>query len=99
MAAGNGTTAEAVGQTALITEVGTRGSGASSKSAARQFVTFPSVGADTVIREFGLLDAASAGNLWNRRLFGAITVNPGDSIQFTYTCDTPSGGAYICSSL
>jgi hypothetical protein len=54
-------------------------------------VAFPTVGG--AITEFGLFNANAAGNLFDRRVHGVITVAPGDSIQHTYTCDIPGGGA------
>jgi hypothetical protein len=45
------------------------------------------------ITEWGLFSAAAAGTLWDRRVFGAINVANGDSIQFTYTLTCNAGGS------
>lgn len=39
-----------------------------------------------VVREIGLFDAATGGNLFMRATFGALNLEAGDSIQFTITC-------------
>jgi hypothetical protein len=41
----------------------------------------------------GTVLAASAGTLWDRRVFSAINVVSGDSIQFTYTLTVNNGGS------
>lgn len=100
---GTGNTAEAAGDTALVTESttvldpnSTRATGTKSQPAANQLrsvgiLTFD--GAATVV-EHGLFsqEATGGGTLWDRSVFGAITVGSGDSIQFTYTCTLASGG-------
>ena len=61
--------------------------------------TFVSVGTiaytgAAAITEWGLFNSAtiSAGSLWDHRVFSAINVVSGDSIQFTYTLSAASGG-------
>lgn len=93
--AGTGSTAEAVGQTGLITPWGgARVSGTQSEPAANQY---RSVGTITftgsfAIVEHGIFSASSSGTLWDRSLFSAINVVNTDSIQFTYTLTVNSGG-------
>lgn len=100
---GTGTTAEAAGDTALVTESttalnpdSTRATGTRSQPAANQYrsvgvVTFDATAAVT---EHGLFSAASTGTgtLWDRSVFSAINVASGDSISFTYTATLSSGG-------
>lgn len=100
---GTGTTAEAAGDTALITESttilnpdSTRATGTRSQPAANQFrsvgtVTFDGSGA---ITEHGLFSEswANNGTLLDRSVFSAINVASGDSIQFTYTLTLTAGG-------
>jgi hypothetical protein len=95
-AVGTGTTAEAAGDTALVTESTTiltnnsvRATGTRSQPTASQYrsvatQTFDGSGA---ITEHGITDDADAGqgNLMDRSVFSAINVVTGDGIQFTYT--------------
>ena len=99
---GTGTTAEAAGDTALVTESttalnpdSTRATGTRSQPAANQYrsvgtVTFD---ASAAITEHGIFSQAATGGgtLWDRSVFSAINVAPGDSIQFTYTATLTSG--------
>ena len=91
---GTSSTAEAVGNTALVAEVGTRVSGTKSQPAANQLQTVATIsqGATQNIQEHGLLSASTSGTLWDRSVFAAIGVVNGDSIQFTYTLTVNSGG-------
>ncbi|MBA3357609.1 MAG: hypothetical protein H0U18_17050 [Pyrinomonadaceae bacterium] len=91
---GTGITAEAVGDTALVTEVATRATGTASNPTAP---TYRSVGTVTyaasfAITEHGLFSASTSGTLFDRSVFAAINVANGDSIQFTYTLTVSSGG-------
>lgn len=100
---GTGTTAEAAGDTALVTESttalnpdSTRATGTKSQPAANQMrsvgtVTFD---ASAAITEHGLFSQAATGGgtLFDRSVFAAINVVSGDSIQFTYTATLSSGG-------
>jgi hypothetical protein len=102
---GTGTTAEAAGDTALVTESttalnpdSTRATGTRSVPASNQFrsvgtLTFD---ADAAVTEHGLFSqsATGGGTLWDRSKFAAINVvgANGDSIQFTYTGTLSSGG-------
>ena len=42
------------------------------------------------ITEWGLFSALTSGTLWDRRVFSAINVASGDSVQFTYSLTIPS---------
>jgi hypothetical protein len=100
---GTGATAEAAGDTALVTESttalnpdSTRATGTRSQPAANQY---RSVGTATfdgsaAITEHGIFSqsATGGGTLWDRSVFSAINVASGDSIQFTYTATLTSGG-------
>jgi len=94
-ASGTGGTAEAAGQTALVTEVATRTSGTTVEGASANI--YRTVGTVTyaapfAITEHGVFSASSVGTLLDRSLFAAINVINGDSIQFTYELTLPSGG-------
>lgn len=100
---GTGSTAEAAGQTALVTESttalnpdSTRGTGTTTESAANAYQTVGTVTFDATaaITEHGLFSqsATGGGTMYDRSLFSAINVASGDSIQFTYTCTFTSGG-------
>jgi hypothetical protein len=93
---GTSATAEAVTQTALLAEVGTRVAGTKSKPTAPQLRTVATIAqtATQNIQEHGLFDSTtSAGStLWDRSQFAAIGVNNLDSIEFTYTVTVNAGG-------
>jgi hypothetical protein len=84
---GISTTAEAAGDTALISEVvtrtnGTQGEGVSSNIYnAMGVITYDGAYA---ITEHGLFNASTAGTLMDRSVFAAINVADGDGIEFTY---------------
>lgn len=99
---GTGTTAEAAGDTALVTESttalnpdSTRATGTESQPAANQLRTVGTLtfDASAAITEHGIFSQAATGGgtLWDRSVFSAINVVSGDSIQFTYTCTVSSG--------
>lgn len=93
-ASGTGTTAEAVGDTALVTEAATRvaGTQVSGGTGAYQTVaTIPYTGT-LAITEHGIFSASSVGTLLDRSVFTAINVVNGDSITFTYTITFSAGG-------
>lgn len=95
-ATGIGTTAAAVGDTALQNTTGApaRVAGTKSQPAANQLRTIATVSytSTLAITEWGLFSASTSGTLWDRRVFSAINVVNGDSIQFTYTLTVNSGG-------
>lgn len=100
---GTGTTAEAAGDTALVTESttalnpdSTRATGTKSQPSANIMrsvgtVTFD---ASAAITEHGLFTQAATGGgtLLDRSVFSAVNVVSGDSIQFTYSLTLSSGG-------
>lgn len=92
-ASGTGTTAEAVGDTALVTEVATRVVGTQSEPSANVYRTVATIPylATLAITEHGVFSAAAAGVLLDRSVFSAINVVNGDSIQFTYSLTTTAG--------
>lgn len=94
-ASGTGTNAEAVGNTALQTEVATRVAGTqvqgSGANVYQTVATIPYTGT-LAITEHGLLSAASTGTLWDRSVFSAQNMVNGESIQFTYNLTINSGG-------
>lgn len=92
---GTGTTAEATGDTALVTPYGgSRGTGTKTKPLANKLQSVATINftSTLAITEHGLFSATSAGTLWDRSVFSAINVNNGDSIQFIYICTINSGG-------
>lgn len=94
---GTGTTAAAVGDTDLQTPAGptTRATGSQADSTN----TYTTVGtisytSTLAITEWGLfLDATrGADTMWDRKVFTAVNVVSGDSIQFTYVLTINAGG-------
>lgn len=100
---GTGTTAEAAGDSALVTESttalnpdSTRATGTQTEPATNQLksagtLTFD---ASAAITEHGLFSAASTGTgvLFDRSVFSAINVVSTDSILFEYTVSFTAGG-------
>lgn len=92
---GTGTTAEASGDTALVTKVETgRATGTQTEGASANI--YRSVGtisytATRAVTEHGLFSASSAGTLMDRTVFTAVNVVNGDSIQFTYELTATAG--------
>ncbi|OGC95813.1 MAG: hypothetical protein A2W25_15165 [candidate division Zixibacteria bacterium RBG_16_53_22] len=98
---GTNSTAEAIGDTALIAPCttvlnpdSTRAVGTQVNSVAK---TYSSVGTLTfdgsaAVVEHGIFNAAATGTLLDRTVFAAINVANGDSIQFTYTLTISDGG-------
>lgn len=100
---GTGATAEAVGDTALVTELttqynpdSTRATGTLAEASA---TAFRSVGTNTVdaaaaITEHGLLSQAATGGgvLLDRSVFATINLASGDSLQSTYDLTVNTGG-------
>lgn len=92
---GTGSTAEASGDTALVTPVGiARVSGTASEPATNQYRSVATISytGTAALREHGLFNASSAGTLMDRTVFAAINVENGDSVQFTYTLTVTAGG-------
>jgi hypothetical protein len=93
---GTGTTAASTSDTGLQTGTGNaRVAGTQSTPSANvyQSVATLSYTASAAITEWGLFSASSSGTLWDHRVFSAINVNNGDSIQFTYKLTIAAGGS------
>ena len=95
-AAGTGSVAEAVGDTALGAEVETRATGTQSNPGGGTYRTIGTVAftGTRAITEHGIFSVvtSSSGTLLDRSVFTAINVVNGDSIQFTYTLTLSAGG-------
>jgi hypothetical protein len=91
---GTGSTAEATGDTALVTAVETRTAGTQTEASANQYVSVATITATATraIQEHGIFSASSAGTLLDRTVFTTINLASGDSIQFTYTLTVTAGG-------
>lgn len=92
---GTGTTAEAIGQTTLVTSLGnTRIAGTQTNPSGGQYRSQATLSYTTTsaITEWGLFTVVTGGTLWDRRVFTAINVVNTDSIQFTYTLTCTAGG-------
>jgi len=92
---GTGSTAEAIGQTGLITPTGdARVTGSQSGATSKTYVTVATLPYTTTLAivEHGIFSASSTGTLWDRSLFSAVNVVNGDSIQFTYNLSLSDGG-------
>jgi hypothetical protein len=93
---GTGTTAAAIGDTALQTPAGTaRVTGTASNPSANIYKTVATISfvSTLAITEWGLFSASTTGTLWDHRVFAAVNVNSGDSIQFTYQLTIAAGGS------
>lgn len=94
IATGTGTTAAAVTDTTLVTELSTLGLSRAAATASRvtttvtndtaQLVNTFSVTGTAAVTESGVLNAASAGTLLARQVFSAVNVVSGDSLQITW---------------
>lgn len=92
---GTGTTAAAIGDTALQTPTGNaRVAGTQSNPISGQYRTIAtlSYAATFAITEWGLFTATSGTTLWDRRVFSALNVDSSTSIEFTYTLTINAGG-------
>lgn len=99
---GTGTTAEAAGDTALVTESttvlnpdSTRATGTTIEGASGNIyrtVGTPTFDGAAAITEHGIFNqAATGGTLLDRSVFSAINVVSGDSIQFTFDLTLTAG--------
>jgi hypothetical protein len=94
---GTGTLAETSTDSGLSAQAGptTRATGTQSSPATNQYRTAGTItytGA-LAITEWALFNqAAQGGTMWDHRVFGAINVASGDSVQFTYTLQINAGG-------
>ena len=93
-ASGTNNAAEAIGNTALGTEVATRVEGSQTEGASaniyRTVATIPYTGTHAIV-EHGIFSASTTGTLLDRSVFAAINVVNGDSITFTYDLTVPAG--------
>lgn len=90
---GTGTTAAAIGDTALVTPSGSRVAGTQNNTAnVYRSVATVSYSSTLAITEWGLFTASTSGTLWDRRVFAAVNVANGDSINFTYELTISAGG-------
>ncbi len=94
---GTGTTASAIGDTDLQTPAGPTTRATGSQSASTN--TYTTVGTiaytgTLAITEWGLFTTASRATtvIWDHKVFSAINVVSGDSIQFTYVLTITAGG-------
>ena len=91
---GTGSTAEAVGDTALVTQVESRVSGTQTEGASANIyrsVATITASATRAIVEHGLFSASTGGTLMDRSVFTVINLSSGDGIQFTYELTVPAG--------
>lgn len=100
---GTGSTAEAAGQTALVTELttqynpdSTRPTGSTTEAAANIYRTVatlsPDSGGTIAVTEHGVFSATSAGVMLDRSVFSAVNLVAGsDSLQVTYDLTFTSG--------
>jgi hypothetical protein len=93
-AIGTGNTAEAVGDTALVTEVESRVSGTQAANAANIYETVATITATAAraVVEHGVFSASTAGTLLDRTVFSVVNLAIGDSLQATYRLTLTSGG-------
>jgi hypothetical protein len=104
-ALGTGSTAEAVGDTALVTELTTEYTGnvraTGSLTEGGSANVFRTVGTNTLdgtpgaaLREHGILNQAATGGgvLWDRTVYAAITLVSGEALQSTYDATFSAGG-------
>lgn len=66
--------------------------GASGGIAKLQYQATIAYSGASAVTEWGMFSLATAGNMIDHKLFSAINVNAGDSIQFTYILSLPSAG-------
>lgn len=92
---GTGTTAEATGDTALVTEVESRVTGNQTEGASANIyhteAQLPYT-ASRSITEHGVFSASSAGTLMDRSVFTAIAVDTTTEVLFKYELTSNAGG-------
>jgi hypothetical protein len=93
---GIGTVAATSTDSGLGTQAGpaTRATGTQSNPATNSYRSVGTIAytGTLAITEWGLFSASTSGTMWDRRVFSAINVVNGDSIQFTYTLTINAGG-------
>lgn len=87
MAIGSGTTAAAVGDTALQTELGrvTLTSGTATGAVATYTATFPAGTGTGAVTEAGIFNAGSAGTMLCRTVFSVVNKGADDAMSVTWT--------------
>jgi hypothetical protein len=98
---GTGSTAEAAGDTALVTELTTeytgdvRATGTTTEASATVYRTVATNTLDgtpgAALREHGIFSASTVGVLLDRTVFAAITLSSGDGLQSTYDLTLTAG--------
>jgi hypothetical protein len=95
-ASGTGTNAEAIGDTALQTEVtdNARTAGTQDNGTSKHYKSVGTISYTTThaITEHGLFSAVTTGTLMDRSVFSAINVDTTVSIQFSYDLTITDGG-------
>ena len=92
---GTGTTAAAIADTAMQTPTGgARVAGTQTNPVSGTYRTVATISytSSLAITEWGLFTATSAGTMWDHKVFAAINVSSGDSIQLTYSLVAVAGG-------
>lgn len=94
---GTGTTAAAIGDTTLQTQAGpaTRATGSQTNATANIYQSVGTINyvSSLAITEWGLFNqTAQGGTMWDHRVFAAINVVSGDSVQYTYKLTITAGG-------
>lgn len=92
---GIGTTAEAVGDTGLVTPWGgSRVTGTQDATTSKIYksVATITVNASKAITEHGIFSASTSGTLLDRTVFAAKSLISGDGIEFTYALTINDGG-------
>jgi hypothetical protein len=91
-AIGTGSTAPAVNQTALVSQILTRKSSTLSRISTSvtndtaKYVSNFTADASYAVTEYGTFDTSSGGIMLNRVTFSAINLTNGDALEFTYKC-------------
>lgn len=92
---GVGTTAEAIGDTAMETTDGeSRSTGTQTETSSNIYRSVGTLSYTTTkaITEHGVFSQVTGGTLMDRTVFSAVNVVNGDSISFTYSLTLSSGG-------
>jgi len=91
---GTGVTAEAIGDTALVTAVESRVSGTSTNPSANVYQNVATITATAAraVTEHGLFSASAGGELMDRSVFSVVNLASGESLQFTYQITFTAGG-------
>lgn len=94
---GTGTVAATSTDSGLGTQAGpaTRATGTQSNPATNQYRSVGTINytSTLAITEWGLFSASTSGTMWDRRVFSAVNVVNGDSLQITYTLTLTAGGS------